>query len=267
MTYRRFVLVLVIFSLSGTLGCKQETTTKPAADAPRLMLFCGAGLQLPVAELIETFNREHSCFIEADYAGSEVLFSRITIRNQGDLYMPGEQSYLDLAADKGLIESSAVVCYFVPVILLAKGNPKNITGLSDLTRPGIRLGLGDERACAIGRHCKKLFAKNDIAWPDVEKNLAFKSMTVNELGLQIQAGALDAVIVWDAVAAQYLEHGQIVTIPAKQNIISAVPLGVLKFSEHQDLARKFIEFAGSKTGQDIFRKHDYRVDPLAEDQQ
>ncbi|NLX15260.1 MAG: solute-binding protein [Phycisphaerales bacterium] len=263
---RRKLGIVFIAVLTSAIGCKQESATQPAADTPRLLLFCGAGLQLPVAELVETFNREQSCIIEADYAGSEVLFSRITIRNQGDLYMPGEQSYLDLAVEKDMIESSAVVCYFVPVILVGKGNPKNIATLSDLTRPGVRLGLGDERACAIGQHCKRIFAKNDIPWADVEKNLAFKSMTVNELGIQIQTGALDAVIVWDAVAVQYLKHGEIVTIPPERNIVSSVPIGVLTFSEHKELARQFIAFARSPAGRDIFQKHNYRVDPPVENQ-
>ena len=77
----------------------------------------------------------------------------------------------------------------------------------DLVKPEIKLGLGDEKACAIGRKCKAIFEKNNISWEDVEKNLKFQSMTVNELGIQIQAKSLDAVIVWDAVAGYYAEHG------------------------------------------------------------
>jgi hypothetical protein len=45
-------------------------------------------------------------------------------------------------------------------------------------------------------------------------------MTVNELGMQIQADSLDAVIVWDAIAGYYSKHGTEVAIPPERNIIS-----------------------------------------------
>jgi molybdate transport system substrate-binding protein len=195
-----------------------------------------------------------------DYAGSELLLSRIKLKQKGDLYMPGDRFYVDMAADAGMIESSTPVCYFVPTILVAKGNPKGITSLQDVTRNDIRLGLGDSQACAIGRQSRKIFLKNKIPWPQVEDNLKFQSLTVNELGMQVQAGSLDAVIVWDAVASQYLDHGQMVEIPACHNIVSYVAVGVLRFSEHKELAQKFAAFAASERGRSVLRKHNYRVD-------
>jgi molybdate transport system substrate-binding protein len=265
MVFRRNAILLVLGAVIGILGCRNEPTSTPdRQDEPRLMLFCGAGIQLPVSELVEAFQRSHKCRIDADYAGSEVLWSRIKLKKQGDLYMPGDQSYVDMAAEAGMIESQKIACYFVPAILVAKGNPKHIATLRGLTRVGIRLGLGDAGACAIGRQSRKIFAKNSIPWANVEKNLVFQSMTVNELGMQIQTGSLDAVIVWDAIAGQYLDHGEIVVIPLEQNIISTVPVGVLSFSQQKSLARQFAEFAASDTGRTIFGKHHYRVDPPLE---
>jgi ABC-type molybdate transport system substrate-binding protein len=124
--------------------------------------------------------------------------------------------------------------------------------------------LGNPEACAIGRISRRLFATNGVAWDRVEKNLVFQSMTVNELGVQIQTGSLDAVIVWDAVANQYLEQGELVTIPVEQNVISTVPVGILEFSQHKDLARRFAEFARSDQGRSIFLKHHYRINPPSE---
>ncbi len=257
---RSFTGVILAMGLA-LVGCERGTTTQPAGGkAPTLMLFCGAGIQLPVAELCETFSEAYDCRIEADYAGSEVLLSRIKLKRQGDLYMPGDASYVEMAAKEGLIASSTPVCYFVPTLLVQKGNPKKITSLKDLTREGVRVGLGDINACAIGRQCRKIFKKNRIPWPEIAPNVKFQSLTVNELGVQIQAGSLDAVIVWDAVAKQYLRHGEIVEIPTRQNVISTVTIGILTFSDRKDLAEQFVAFAASEAGRAIFTKHDYRVD-------
>lgn len=258
---RRFVVVSV-FVAAMLPGCGQgPEDPSQKRNARTLLLFCGAGIQPPVAELAETFGRQNDCLVEADYAGSELLLSRITLKQKGDLYMPGDQSYIDMAVDRGLVASTVNACYFVPSVLVRKGNPLDIRSLEDLLRPGVRLGLGDPSACAVGRQSRKIFEKNNIAWADVERNLVFQSMTVNELGLQVQAGSLDAVIVWDAVAGQYLDHGEIVEIPAESNIISAVPLGILAFSERKALAQEFADFAVSDEGKAIFRKHHYSVDP------
>lgn len=248
--------------LGVVCGCDRSASTQPSqGETPTLMLFCGAGIQPPVADLVEAFSRQNACRIEADYAGSEVLLSRIKLKRQGDLYMPGDASYVEMAVKEGMVASSTPACYFVPAILVRKDNPKAITSLKDLTRDGIRLGLGDVKACAIGRQCRKIFKKNGIAWSDIEKNLKFQSLTVNELGVQIQAGSLDAVIVWDAIAKQYAKHGDIVEIPPDQNVISTVPVAVLSFSEHRGLAKRFADYLVSEDGQAVFRKHSYRVDP------
>lgn len=226
-----------------------------------LMLHCGAGIKPPAEELVETFEREHGVNIATNYAGSEVLISTIKLNRRGDLYMPGDVHYVQQAEKEGLIHSHATVCYFVPTILVQKGNPKGIAGLRDLLKPGVRLGLGDSRACAIGRKTRKIFEKNNVPWTDVEKNLVFQSATVNELGMQIQAKSVDAVIIWDAMATYYAKHGHQVPIPVDQNIISTVAVGVLSFTKNRDLAEQFVAFAASERGQAIFKKHNYRVEP------
>jgi len=230
------------------------------SEAP-LTVHCGAGIKPPVAEMISLFGKEHGIRIDADYAGSEVLLSKIKLARAGDVYMPGDREYIEMAEKEGLILEHRPVCYFVPTILVRKGNPRKIRTLQDLLQPGLRLGLGDPRACAVGRQTRKILEKNGIDRAAVEKNLVFQSMTVNDLGLQIQAGSLDAVIVWDAVAAQYDRHGEAVPIPPEKNVISTVNAGVLVFAKDRERARQFVASLVSDRGREVFRKHRYRVDP------
>lgn len=252
------VIVVMAIMLNG---CEGEKSEKPDSKVKELLLYCGAGIRPPVAELAETFGREHGVKIITDYAGSEVLLSKIKLVRRGDLYMPGDKHYVNQAARENMILSQKSVCYFVPIIFVQKGNPKNISSLKDLLKPGIKLGLGDSNACAIGRTTKKILAKNNITWKDVEKNLQFQSQTVNELGMQIQAKALDAVIVWDAMARYYAEYGDEVPIPPEQNIISTVDIGVLSFTQSRSLAQKFVDFVVSEKGREIFKKYNYRTNP------
>jgi molybdate transport system substrate-binding protein len=246
---RHHGLVLVTL-LSLCLGCGS------GGPAPNKLVFhCGAGLQPAADELAKQFGRRHGVTVECDYAGSEVLMSRIKLARRGDLYMPGDVHYVELAEKEGLVASKRTACYFVPVILVQKGNPKNIRTLRDLAAPGVAVGLGNPEACAIGRKSSRIFRKNNI--PEGDLDVKFRTLTVNELGIHIEMRKLDAVIVWDAVAAYFADAGDTVAIPREQNIISTVAVGILKFSEHPELAEKFVEFATSEEGRAIFKKHGY----------
>ena len=250
---KKITIILIVAIGVLLCGCK--------AKKKELLLYCGAGIRPPAQELVEAFGQKYNVKIVTDYAGSEVLISKIKLIHRGDFYMPGDKHYVDLAAQEEMILSQRSICYFVPTILVQKNNPKNIRGLEDLLKPGLKLGLGDAKACAIGRKTKQIFTKNNIAWEDVEKNLVFQSLTVNELGMQIQAKSLDAVIVWDAIAKYYPDDGTEVPIPVEKNISSTVDIGILKFTQNRSLAEIFVEFAASNAGQDIFKKHLYRVEP------
>jgi len=227
----------------------------PGCSAEGLRLYCGAGIRPPVAELVEEFESQHDLTIVCDYRGSEVMLSSIKLTGKGDLYMPGDVHYVEQAEKEGLIASKKTVCYFVPVILVQPGNPKEIHTLKDLLRDDVRVGLGDPKACAIGPKSLMILAKNGISKEDVK--VTFWSPTVSELANHIKVGSLDAVIVWDAVAAYIGDQGEIVPIPASQNIISTVAVGILKSSQHPEAAAKFVEFITSERGREVFEKYHY----------
>jgi molybdate transport system substrate-binding protein len=240
----------------GRTGEESPTPSRPA-ETPRLLLYCGAGIRPAADEIVKAFEKQQGLTVECDYDGSERLLSRIKLSGLGDVYMPGDVHYVEQAAGQSLVASYKNACYFVPVILVQKGNPKKIESLADLTRPGIDLGLGNPEACAIGRQSISIFEKNHIALEDVQRNLKFQSLTVNDLGNHIKLDQLDAVIVWDAMAAYFVEDGDVVRIPSEQNIISTVAAGLLTCSRHPELARKFVDFIASDEGAAIFERHHY----------
>lgn len=240
-------------------SAKGTAADAPETVGPPLYLYCGAGIRPPVAEAITAFAVQHKVKVLPDYAGSGVLLSRIRASERGDLYMPGSVKYIEQAAELELVRSHKNICYFVPVILVRKGNPKGIQALADLAKPGIKLGLGDPKACAIGKISQEIFKKNSLPLDKLQANLVYSSLTVNELGLQIKTGQLDAAIVWDAIAAYYPDSGEAVAIPLKENVISTVAVAVLRSSGRAEAAEQFVDFLASDAGEAIFAKHHYTV--------
>ncbi len=252
-------LLIAIAIVTGACGCRHKDQNP---EDEELLLYCAAGIRPAAEKLIEAFQRRYEIDIAVDYAGSEVLLSRLKVGRKGDLYMPGDKHYVDQAQLNGMILSRQVVSYWVPVIFVQKGNPKNINGLADLLRDDVKTGLGDPKVCAIGRTSKMIMEKNGFTWDDVVAKLKFQSLTVNELGTQIQIEALDAVIVWDAIAKYFGDGSDMIAIPIEKNVTSSIDVGVLSFTKNQTAADKFVEFITSNKGKAILKEKGYRTEPV-----
>lgn len=225
----------------------------------KLSLYCGAGIRPAMEDAVKAFEAKTGNKVEASYQGSGTLISTIKLKQEGDLYMPGDVGYLDTLAADGSVEDRRSVAWFVPVILVAKGNPKGISGLADLAKPGVKLGLGNPEACQVGRLCEQLWKKNGIDPAAIKSNTVYSSMTVNELGLKVQTNSVDAAIVWDAVANVFKKDVDVVPIAPEKNILSHVAIGLLKYSTNKTLATQFMDFLAGEEGKAIFQQHGYNV--------
>ncbi len=139
-------------------GGRLPAPERPSKD--ELFFYCGAGLREAADELVAEFRKASGIRVRPTYTGSGCLLAQITISESGDLYMPGEEFYMRQAVARGFIREHEIVTYFIPVIMVGKGNPRGIRGLADLYRPGLRLGLGEKESTAIGAFTPKLLAAN-----------------------------------------------------------------------------------------------------------
>lgn len=224
-----------------------------ASGAPdaRLHLYCGAGIR-PFAEpVIEAFQEKNPGIrVEASYAGSGCLLSQLTFAKRGDLYMPGEDFYLDQARKRDFIAYEELIGYFEPVILVAEGNPKSVETLEDLTRKDVKIGLCEPEIAAVGVAARDLLQEAGLYESVLRKDPAHAG-NVPELGNWVQLGTLDAAIVWNVTAAQIQEETDSVEIPREYWEPSEIYMGVLTFTKHPEAAKAFVDFCASEEGQAI----------------
>ncbi len=252
-----------VISLIIAAGWMLPARVAAATNAPTsLLLSCGAGLRPPVEEIIALFQRQTGVKVSANYAGSNFLLGQLKLSKRGDIFLPGDDFYIQAARGEGLVQESHAVAQLVPVIQVARGNPKGIKSVADLARSDVKLGVADERVAAVGRITPAIFATNGVSFDEIRAKVAFTSTTAPELGLEVKLGHVDAVIVWQAVAWQYAPETEIVAIPAERNILSPVAAAIVTESTNKEIALELIKFMQGKTGQDIFRKHHYNADPL-----
>ena len=225
-----------------------------------LMVYSGAGIRKPMDEIGTLFEQKYGVAVKYNYAGSGHLLSQMELTKKGDVYQPGATYYFNIAKEKGFIDYEKFVAYHVPVIAVPKGNPANITCLNDLTKPGIKVALGDPKACAIGKLGNKILEKNGIK-DAVEKNIILRAATVNELIVYVSTRQVDAAITWEESVLFAPKEIDIIKIPKEQNIIKIIPIGTLTFSENKDMAKKFVDFVTSDEGKAIYAKHGFTPYP------
>ncbi len=250
------VLVAAVAVLSAAYAI-----LKPRPEPEGLFLYCGAGLRPAVEDIRREFTKRTGVPVQVSYAGSGCLLSMLTFARSGDLYMPGERFYTQQAQAAGHITTDRVVARFVAVVMVRKGNPKNIRSLKDLARPDVRVGIGQPRAVACGRVAQELLKRAGL-WDAVRKNIKERGAytgTAVELTNAIALNALDAAINWDAMAYLALDKVDILVIPRRENIEVEVPLAMLNWSKHKEDAQRFIDFVASEEGRKLFEKHGYHT--------
>ena len=101
--------------------------TRQDRSAQRLVVYCAAGMQGPVQDAIDEYQRYYqqqhgrAVRIDVEYAGSGTLLSRLQVERTGDLYLAGDDSFIDTARQRGLVDESLPLAAMTPVIALAEG--------------------------------------------------------------------------------------------------------------------------------------------------
>jgi len=258
---RRKILVLGTLIAIAAIVCVSAAAFYFASETPQaLMVYSGAGMRKPMDEIGTLFKQKYGVTVNYNYGGSNTLLSQIELTQQGDVYMPGATMYIEKAKEKGFVDYEQLVAYHVPVIAVPEGNPANITCLNDLTKPGVKVVLGDAKAAACGKIANKILGKNGI-FDAVDANVIARTATVNELVVSTCMGTADASIIWKASLIGTENKTDIIEIPKEQNIIKVIPIGTLTFSENKDMAKKFVDFVTSDKGKAIYAKYGFTPYP------
>ena len=144
-------------SASGTsqpgAGTSADSPKLPDLTGHTLMIYCGAGMAAPFQEIADAFKDATGCQVNATYANAGQIQSQITTTEEGDMFVAGSGD--ELKPVESYVEDKKDLVKHIPVLAVQSGNPKNITGLSDLTGDGVSLIMGDVDSTPIGKIAKK----------------------------------------------------------------------------------------------------------------
>ena len=246
------LLVAGLLILSTFVGC---TNT----EQKTLTVFAGAASKPALDEVARAFEQGTGIKVYANYGGSGTMLSQMKIAKSGDLYIPGSPDYMVMAERDSVVEPQSVkiISYLIPVIAVQHRNPKNIQTLSDLAKPGLKIGIAAPETVCVGLYAIEILEYNNLL-AEVAKNVITHAESCDKTATIVSLKAVDAVIGWhvfhnwdpDKIDVVYLKPEQIPRI-------AYIPAAVSTFSKDKESAQKFIDFLLSPAGQDTFRKWGY----------
>ncbi len=262
----RFVILgsLLVIALCAALLVKTAPRPSNSKRGKRpLVLYCAAGIRLPVVAVCKAFEEECGIRIDVQYGGSNTLLSQMQISKKADLYLAADRSYIERAQEMGLVRELLPIACMEPVIAVQQGNPKHITTIDDLLKPGVRLALGNPEQAAIGRATQKTLERAghwDAIAAQTQQSGVFKP-TVPEVANAVKIGSVDAGIIW-SVSATQVEGIEGIRVPELGGIVNLISIGV---SSTTDAATDALNFAryltGSNRGLQTFEATGYDVLP------
>lgn len=248
------VVVCIILVIALMWSSERPDNT---IEGDTLIMFCASGIKPPVVDVVNQYEDEFGVSIQLSYGGSGQLLSNLRVKTSADLYLAGDDSYIEKAREYGLVKESIPLAHMYPVLAVQKGNPKNIKTLDDLLKEDITISLASPDAAAVGKITKELLQKEGI-WKVVEKKTNVFKTTVNEIANDIKLKAVDVGIIWDAIGNQY-DEVDIIQVPLFKEGRQEVAIGIVKNTAKPSQALHFARYLGARDkGLPVFEQHGYQ---------
>lgn len=218
-------------------------------EEPELKVYAGSMLRPAIDDTIIEFEEREGVRVSRAYNGCGILVAQMKSGQHPDAYFACDLEFMNQVKD--LFPEPVSVSQNELVILVEKGNPKRISSLRDLTKEGLRVGIGHEKQCAMGWITQNTFKESGLQ-TELMANVTVQTPTGDMLVNQLRTGSLDAAVAYlsnAAGAAEFLDAVQIRGIPCST---ATQPWAVAKESRFPKLAGRLFDHLSSADSQEIF---------------
>lgn len=221
-----------------------------------VFVYCAAAMKEPMEIIAREYERETGVPVHVQFGGSQSLLPGIEVSKRGDLYLPADDSYLEIARGKKLLDETIPMARMNLVLAVRKGNPKGIHSLYDLLHKELKIAQANPDATAVGNLTRATLQKIG-RWEKLKQRTLVLQPTVIDVATDIKIGAVDAGIVWDATLQQFPEL-EAVPIAEFNGVQAHVSVGLLRTSAQPMAALRFARYLSARDrGLEVFAQHGF----------
>jgi len=240
------MIICLVFSL---VGCSSNT----AADESTITVAAAASLKNCLDDiLIPMFQEKYpNIKIKTTYDSSGKLQTQIEEGADVDVFMSAAMKQMNALDEKGLIAEDSIVQLLENkiVLIVSTNNTKDLSKFEDVLKADT-IAIGDPESVPAGQYAKEALT-NLCIWEEISRKASLGT-NVTEVLNWVAEGSADAGIVYSTDAAS-TEKVKVVAEAPEGSVSKVIyPVGIVKTSKNQDLAKKFIDFLQSDEAKEIF---------------
>jgi len=239
------LIAATVAALCAACGSTAPAAATPSALSGSITVFAAASLSDSFKALSSAFQTAHPrVTVQFNFAGTPTLVTQIEQGAQADVFASADTTNMDkLKGDGFTVGTPQLFAHNQLEIVVAPGNPKGITGLADLAKPGV-IYISEAATVPAGKYSLQALAKAGVTVTPKSLETDVKSVVS-----KVELGEADAGTVYttDVKAAGSKVQG--VPIPSAYNVVATYPLVAVKGTKNSTVANAFIAYVLSSAGQ------------------
>jgi molybdate transport system substrate-binding protein len=256
---RASVLLLAVALLAaacGGNGGNRSSGGSGSGTPAEIKVFAAASLTGAFANIGQDWTAANpGAKVSFNFAGSQALATQIQQGAPADVFASAD------LANMGKVSSQAGTpknfASNLLQIIVAKGNPKGVTGLQDLSNPDLKVVLAAPDVPA-GKYAQQALGAQHVTVKAVSLEDNVKAVVT-----KVSLGEADAGIVYVTDVTGGGDKVEGVDIPEAQNVPATYPIAVLKDSSHQSQAQSFMNMVLSDQGQQVLKSFGFLPPPAS----
>jgi len=206
------------------------TAAHPEQSGGRLSVFAAASL----TEVFPTIDKRP----QYQFAGSDQLAFQIQQGAPVDVYAAASPKYPEQLYQQGLVQKPIQFATNTLVLIVPRKNPADIHSVTDLTKPGVKLVIGDV-GVPVGAYTRNVLNTLGIT-AAVMKNVVSQETDVKGVLGKVALGQADAGFVYVTDAKSVLGKVGVIRIRESAQPHVVYEVAVVKSTKHLQAAYAFV---------------------------
>lgn len=251
---RLAAVVLVVAVLAAACGGGNSSSGGGAGSPTQIKVFAAASLTAAFNKLGADFTTSHpDTKVTFNFAGSQALATQIRQGAPADVFASADTTNMSKVED--LVGTPRNFASNLLQIIVAKGNPKGVKGLADLSRGDLKVVLAAPDVPA-GKYARQALDAQQVTVKPVSLEDNVKAVVT-----KVSLGEADAGMVYVTDVTGGGDRVEGVAIPTGQNVPATYPIAVVKASGHQSQAQAFMDLVLADQGQRVLSSYGFLPPP------
>lgn len=254
-----FISIVLIAILLGAMKRLSSKTAELSKD--ELVIYCAAGIRLPLAEITKKYTEEYGVPVKLEYGSSGELESKLLQdasykKERARLYIPADLSFSDRTAEKGLTFESLPMAGFHLVLAIKPDDTLTVGSVKDLLDKKIPFAICNEKA-GVGKMTMDFLVKAQL-WEEVSDKRKVVCATVTECANLVKSSDdIKAGFVWNTTAKQF--GLKIIELPELKGAVTAINVNVTQTSNPRAALHLARYLSSPEKGSKYFAKYGFNI--------